>query len=174
MTEEQAQPGTREFFLARFGSVVEHSPWVAEEVWGRYPQEARDEDFLTLVDVFGRVIRLAPPEKRLELLRAHPNLACGVVASKELTRMSREEQEGAGLDKCSPEEFIEFQSLNLEYREKFGFPFIIAVKGMNRKEILERFRDRIERSEERELATAVENVIRIIGFRIEAILKGHG
>ena len=99
----------------------------------------------------------------MELLRAHPVLACGMVGNDELTRMSREEQAGAGLDKCSPDEFIEFQSLNLDYKSKFGFPFIIAVQGMSRHEILDRFRDRVERSEDQEFATAVENVIRIIG-----------
>ena len=160
--------------MERFGHVVEHSPWVAEAVWENDSDKAQDEYFLPLAEAFGRVIRASGKEKQLELLKAHPNLACGVVASEELTRMSREEQESAGLDKCSPEEFIEFQGLNLEYREKFGFPFIIAVKGMDRREILQRFRDRIERSPEREFTTALENVIRIIGFRIEAVMKGHG
>ena len=140
----------------------------------RYPRESRDEDFLTLAEVFGRVIRSAPHERRLELLREHPNLACGVAARSELTAMSHDEQQNAGLDKCSPEEFIEFQSLNLEYRSKFGFPFIIAVKDLNRREILDRFRERIERTAEQEYSTAIENVIRIISLRIEEIIKGHG
>lgn len=161
-------------FLARFGAVVEHAPWVAEAVWERYPAAARAEEFEGLTDAFGRVIRTAPREQRLELLRAHPDLACGVVASSELTEASRNEQSGAGLDRCSPEEFIEFQSLNVEYKAKFGFPFIIAVKGMNRREILERFRDRIERKPEEEFSTAVENVLRIIGFRIREILDANG
>lgn len=171
MSEGHNQDGTRERFLARFGGVVEHSPWVAEAVWAHYPAAARSQAYEALIDSFGRVIRSAPREQRMELLRAHPDLACGVVSSHEFSESSRSEQEAAGLDKCTPEEFIEFQSLNLEYKAKFGFPFIIAVRGMTRKEILERFRDRIERSAEDEFATAVENVIRIIGFRIADVLE---
>lgn len=171
MTNERSQADARARFLERFSGVVDHSSWVAEAVWERYPASARDEQYEALTDAFGRVIRSAPREQRLELLRAHPDLALGVVASHELSESSRSEQEGAGLDKCTPQEFIEFQSLNLEYREKFGFPFIIAVKGMTKKEILERFRNRIERSEADEFATAVENVIRIAGFRIADVLN---
>lgn len=174
MNEGQSQISERERFLARFGEVAEHAPWVAEAVWERYPTVARAEEYEGLVDAFGKVIRTAPHEQRLELLRAHPDLACGVVASSELTEASRDEQAGAGLDQCSPEEFIEFQSLNVAYKAQFGFPFIIAVKGLSRREILERFRDRIERTLQEEFATAVENVVRIIGFRIADILGTHG
>lgn len=171
MSEQTTHPSDRLRFLRRFGAVVEHSPWVAEAVWERYPAAAREEEYEALTDAFGRAIRLSPGEQRLELLRAHPDLACGIVASHELSESSRSEQEGAGLDRCTPQEFIEFQSLNLEYRRKFGFPFILAVTGMTKKEILERFRDRIERSKADEFATAVENVIRIVGLRIADVLK---
>lgn len=171
---ETPKTSEREHFLARFGNVAEHAPWVAEAVWERYPAAARAEEYDGLVDAFGKVIRTAPHEQRLELLQAHPDLACGVVSSRDLTAASRTEQAGAGLDQCSPEEFIEFQSLNVEYKSQFGFPFIIAVKGMNRREILERFRDRIERAPEAEFATAIENVTRIIGFRIADVLGTRG
>jgi OHCU decarboxylase len=174
MSEGGTQSSARERFLSRFGGVVEHSPWVAEAVWERYPAAARSREYEALFDSFGRVIRTAPHEQRLALLRAHPDLACGVVASHGLSESSRSEQAGAGLDQCTPQEFIEFQSLNLEYKSRLGFPFIIAVKGMTRKEILERFRDRVERSQEDEFATATENVIRIIGFRIADVLRKHG
>lgn len=174
MNEGRSQSSERERFLARFSEVAEHAPWVAEAVWERYPAAARAEEYEGLMDAFGKVIRTAPHEKRLELLRAHPDLACGVVSSRDLTDASRTEQAGAGLDQCSPEEFIEFQSLNVEYKSQFGFPFIIAVKGMNRRQILERFRDRIERPPEEEFATAIENVTRIIGFRIADILGTNG
>ena len=173
MTEEQAKPGSREHFLTRFGSVVEHSPWVAQAVWDNYPREAREEDFMALSDAFGRIIHQASREQRLQLLRAHPDLACGIASDSELTSMSRSEQQGAGLDQCSPGEFEEFQRLNRDYKLKFGFPFIIAVKGLSRHEILEHFRSRMNGSPAEEFATAVENVIRIIGFRIEGILNTH-
>lgn len=170
MNEELAHSEARRRFLDRFGNVVEHSPWVAQAVWERYPTIARVEDPQDLVEVFGRVIRGAPREQRMELLRAHPDLACGVVASSQLTDVSRDEQKSAGLDQCSPQEFIEFQSLNLEYKARFGFPFILAVTGLDRKEILSRFRNRIERSPEEEFTAAIENVVRIVGFRISDIL----
>ncbi|HKJ16269.1 MAG TPA: 2-oxo-4-hydroxy-4-carboxy-5-ureidoimidazoline decarboxylase [Xanthomonadales bacterium] len=172
MNHDEQLDGDRDQFLKQFGSVVEHSPWVAEAVWNEHNRAARSYDFESLVDAFGRVIRSAPEETQLELLSAHPDLACGVVASSALSRESKEEQEGAGLDRCSPQEFIEFQTLNIEYRKDFGFPFIIAVRGMNRREILKSFHRRIERSKEKEFATAIENVIRIIGYRIANILSG--
>jgi OHCU decarboxylase len=172
MIEKSANPTDHERFLERFGDVVEHSPWVADTVWQRYPAAAKAECQDDLLDAFAKVIRTAPHEKRLQLLRAHPDLACGVVSTRELTKASREEQEGVGLDKCSPQEFIEFQSLNLEYKSQFGFPFIIAVKGMNRNEILERFRSRIERTPDEEFMTAIENVIRIVGHRIADVIHG--
>jgi 2-oxo-4-hydroxy-4-carboxy-5-ureidoimidazoline decarboxylase len=173
MSDQGSIPGSREQFLERFGDVVENSPWVASAVWERYPSAAKGRSFDDLQDAFSKVIRTAPHEQRLDLLCAHPDLACGVVASRELTDASRAEQESAGLDRCSPQEFIELQSLNLEYKAQFGFPFIIAVKGMHRREILERFRNRVERSQEEELMTAIENVIRIVGYRIQDVLRGH-
>lgn len=174
MSEGRPPSSERQRFLARFGQVAEHASWVAEAVWERYPAAARAEEYEGLIDAFGKVIRTASREQRMELLRAHPDLACGVVSSSELTEASRTEQAGAGLDRCSPEEFIEFQSLNVEYKTQFGFPFILAVKGLDRRQILERFRDRIERNPDEEFATAIENVIRIIGFRVADILDSNG
>ncbi len=174
MTETEHSREDRERFMARFGEVAEHSPWVAAAVWDADPEVAQSRDPVVLSDAFGRAVRSAPREQCLELLRAHPDLACGVRDRAQMGADSQSEQAGAGLDQCTPEEFIEFQSLNLAYREEFGFPFIIAVSGLDRREILKRFRDRIERSEEAEFKTAVENVIRIIGFRLEKILSSHG
>ena len=177
MSDDTASLTARQHFIDRFGEVAEFAPWVAEGVWERYPVIARSGNARDLTEAFGRVIRAAPEARRLELLRAHPDLACGIAARDALTSASRAEQRGAGLDQCSPQEFLEFQSLNLEYKAKFGFPFILAVKGLDRREILERFRDRVERSRAEEFTAAVENVIRIVGFRIEAITgdrnKGH-
>ncbi len=170
ISEGRTESGNREHFLERFGGVAENAPWVAEAVWDQYSSVAKAHEYQPLVEVFGRIVRTAPREQRLELLRAHPDLACGVVASSELTEASRQEQAGAGLDHCTPREFIEFQSLNLEYRARFGFPFIIAVKGMDRTEILRRFRNRIERTPEEEFTSAMENVVRIIGSRIAEVL----
>lgn len=160
--------------MRRFGEVAEDSPWVAKAVWEADQEAALSDDLVLLSDAFGRAVRSAPRERQLDLLRAHPVLACGVRERASMGADSQAEQAGAGLDQCSPEEFIEFQSLNHAYREQFGFPFIIAVSGMDRHAILERFRNRIERSEEDEFKTALENVIRIIGFRLERIVNANG
>ncbi len=114
MNEGRSQTSERERFLARFGEVAEHAPWVAEAVWERYPAAARAEQYEGLIDAFGKVIRTAPREQRMELLQAHPDLACGVVSSRELSEASRNEQAGAGLDQCSPEEYIEFRECHVQ------------------------------------------------------------
>lgn len=173
MVEAREQVADRKAFLQRFAGVAEHSPWVAETLWDEHPDAASAQRVEPLVDAFGKVIRSASAERRLALLQAHPELAVGVAAGSELTEASRREQTGAGLDRCSPEEFLEFKSLNQAYQDKFGFPFIIAVKGLDRSQILERFRDRIERSPQQEFSTAIENVIRIVGYRIEQLSAGH-
>lgn len=167
------KPITRSEFIQRFGGVFEHSPWVAEAVWERYPQVAKTANMDELIEVFSRVVRIAPQNMQLDLLRAHPDLACGVVSSKELTPASKQEQASAGLDQCSPEEFIEFQTLNLEYKKEFGFPFILAVRDMDRQEILRHFRRRIERSPDEEFSTAIENVIRIASQRISNLFASR-
>jgi OHCU decarboxylase len=108
----------------------------------------------------------ASREKKLALIRAHPDLAC---AERNLTAESTSEQKGAGLKECSPEEFAEFQKLNAEYKKKFGFPFIIAVKGLNRTDILKAFRQRINNSADAEFDAALEQIHRIAWFRLSAL-----
>jgi 2-oxo-4-hydroxy-4-carboxy-5-ureidoimidazoline decarboxylase len=120
---------------------------------------------------FREIIHQSGREEKLALLRAHPELAVGVVSDEQLTESSQSEQRGAGLDRCSPDEFSEFQKLNACYREKFGFPFIMAVKGCNRHDILESFRARLENTGDEEFRSAVEQVIRIGRFRIDSIFN---
>ena len=114
------------------------------------------------------VVNAASDKLKLDLLRAHPDLA-GRLSLAELTESSRSEQTGAGLDRCTPEELSEFQALNTAYIEKFGFPFIFAVKGYHRTDILEAFRVRVNHSREREFKTAIEQVHRIARLRLETI-----
>jgi OHCU decarboxylase len=150
-------------YLARYGGIFEHSPWIAEQVW--------DLDLHTggvqeLHEAFANVIRTADREQQLALLRAHPQLASAIASGEEITAESRGEQRGAGLDQCSAIEFEEFEYLNSTYSDKFGFPFIIAVKGLGREQILESFRARLTNTPEKEFTEALEQVIRIGNFRL--------
>lgn len=140
-------------FVKKYGSIYEHSPWVAEKVFGS----------ANIALAMREAVEAAGYEPQLALLRAHPDLGEKLDT---LTPDSVSEQQGAGLNLCSPEEFAEFTELNRAYKEKFGFPFIVAVKGLNRQDILERFRQRIHNSSEAEFRTALDQVHRIAGFRL--------
>ena len=106
-------------------------------------------------------------ENHLEILNAHPDL----VVEKQLTDDSRKEQNNASLNQCSDQEFKEFKKLNEEYKKKFRFPFIVAVKGKNRKEILNNFRQRITNNINLEFEEAKEQVKKIANFRLSEIIK---
>ena len=155
---------TRDDFVARFGPVYEASPWVAEAVW---PAAARGEldEPKALARAMRDAVDEASPERKLALIRAHPRLA---VASS-MAEASVREQRGAGLDQCSAEEFAAFQRLNAAYLARFGFPFIIAVAGLSRAEILAAFADRLENDAEAEFATAIAQIHRIAGFRLASL-----
>ncbi|HEY7766063.1 MAG TPA: 2-oxo-4-hydroxy-4-carboxy-5-ureidoimidazoline decarboxylase [Aestuariivirgaceae bacterium] len=150
----------RQDFIARFGGIAEHSPWVAEAAAGMRPFH----DMAAVVSAFETAVRAAPRARRLELLRAHPDLAG---RAKEITQASRREQQGAGLDTLTAEEFARFTSLNRRYRSAFGFPFIFAVRGATKHQILESFERRIENSPDAEFKTALDNVCAILRFRLE-------
>lgn len=152
-------------FVARFGPVYEASPWVAEAVWPMAAVGALDDPD-AMAQAMREAVDDAPREQRLALIRAHPQLA---VASN-MAPASAQEQRGAGLDQCSPEELAAFQRLNGAYLARFGFPFIVAVKGLSRGDILAAFAARLENDAETEFATAMAEIHRIAGFRIAALL----
>ena len=150
---------TRDDFVARFGPVYEASPWVAEAAW---PAAGGPE---ALAGSMREIVDKAPRAQRLALIRAHPQLA----VSGPMAEASVEEQRGAGLDQCSPEELAAFRELNAAYLDRFGFPFIVAVKGLSRADILAAFRDRLQNDPETEFATAIAQIHRIAGFRLAAL-----
>jgi 2-oxo-4-hydroxy-4-carboxy-5-ureidoimidazoline decarboxylase len=154
----------REAFAARLGAIYEHSPWVAERAFGARPFDSIDVLHATMQGV----VAAASDAERLELLRAHPELA-GRLAAARLTEHSRNEQAGAGLDRVTEEERSTMQELNDRYREKFGFPFIVAVKGLDWAAIIERMRSRLPNTREAEIETALAEVGRIARFRLEAL-----
>lgn len=148
---------TRDEFLARYGGVYEHSPWVAEACWP--PPE-------DLVGAMRAVVDAAPRERKLALIRAHPELA----SRAKMAEASVKEQAGVGLDQCTPAEFEAFQRLNAAYNARFGFPFIYAVKGATRAEILAAFEARLRNDPEIEFETAIAQIHRIAGFRLADLL----
>lgn len=157
----------REEFMEIFGPVFEHSPWIAEDAWND-GVETRHDTAPGMHEALCNEIRRASNEAKLELLQAHPELKA-MEADHGLTSHSHGEQMRSGLDQCSAEEKAEFDRLNLAYQEKFGFPFILAIKGFQRKQILEIFHRRLEHSREEEFQVALGQVMKIALFRLQAI-----
>ncbi|MDX1103085.1 2-oxo-4-hydroxy-4-carboxy-5-ureidoimidazoline decarboxylase [Sinorhizobium medicae] len=161
---------TRDDFIRRFGGIFEHSPWVAERAYDRAASAG-----LTAGNVHSALcnaFREASPADRLRVLRAHPDLAGKLAVAGELTADSKAEQASAGLDRLSPEEHARFTELNSAYIKKFGFPFIIAVKGLVKGDILAAFEQRIDNSAEEEFEAACAEVERIARLRLRSMLPG--
>ncbi|WP_417683834.1 2-oxo-4-hydroxy-4-carboxy-5-ureidoimidazoline decarboxylase [Roseibium sp.] len=155
-------------FVASFGDVAEHSPWVAEKALGFAPFETRD----AVVASFEQAMREAPKDDQLALIRAHPDLAGKAAISGEIAEDSKREQAGAGLDTLTADEFARFTDLNTRYRNKFGFPFIFAVKGATKHMILDAFEKRLENDSDAEFETALTQIARIFRFRLEDRISG--
>jgi OHCU decarboxylase len=169
--QPQDRPGAmdRSTFVARFGGIFEHSPWIAERAHALELGPAHD-GATGLHNALARMFRSASPEERLAVLRAHPDLAGKLAAAKRLTPESAGEQASAGLDALTDEERATFQRLNTEYVDKHGFPFIIAVRDHDKAGILRAFHTRLANDTETEFATACAQVERIALLRLKAIL----
>jgi 2-oxo-4-hydroxy-4-carboxy-5-ureidoimidazoline decarboxylase len=153
-------------FVAALGSAVEHSPWVAEAAWRRRPFGS----LAALQLAFETALRTAPPERRLELLRAHAELAGREAAAGELTADSAREQRAARLDRLAPAELAALRALNADYRGRFGFPFIACVGEHSVESLLAWGRARLEREPEAEAATALAEVGKIVGLRLRELV----
>jgi OHCU decarboxylase len=156
-------------FVARFGGVFEHSPWIAERAFDLELGPAHDTAG-GVHNALARIFRSAGDEERLGVLKAHPDLAGKLAQAKRLTAESTAEQASAGLDALSDGERETFTRLNADYVEKFGFPFIIAVKGLTKAEILDAFRTRIGNDHAAEFDTACRQVERIALLRLKDML----
>jgi 2-oxo-4-hydroxy-4-carboxy-5-ureidoimidazoline decarboxylase len=154
-------------FAVLFGDVAEHSPWVAESAGHARPFANRD----AMVAAFVNAVMRAPRADQLALIRAHPDLAGRAAVAGELTNDSKREQAGAGLDSLTPEEFARFSDLNGLYRQQNGFPFIFAVKGATKQQILDAFEERVKNNHATEFAIALSQVCRIFHLRIEGRVK---
>ena len=160
---------TQARFVEAFGGVYEHSPWVAEQAFAN-GLDAQGDSAEVLARLMGAIVDASPANAKLKLLRAHPDLAGKLAVAGQLTVESRSEQAGSGLDQCSPEELEKFQQLNSAYTSKFGFPFIIAVSGYQRAEILSIFEKRLGNAPEDEFAEAIAQVHRIARLRIANLI----
>lgn len=153
-------------FVAALAAVFEHSPWVAEAVADRRPFASIDR----LHAAMAAAVDAAGPDRRLALLQAHPDLAGRLARAGALTASSGQEQAGAGLDRLDDAEFEWFDARNRAYRERFGFPFIIAVKAHNKASIKAAFEARLAHDREQEMAAALAEVAAIARFRLAALL----
>lgn len=162
---------SRQDFVARFGGVFEHSPWIAERAWELELGPAHDRA-VGLHNALARVFRSASREERLGVLNAHPDLAGKLAQARRLTPDSAREQASAGLDALTDDERAEFMHLNDAYRARHGFPFIIAVRDHDKPSILAAFRRRLEQDSEVEFAEACAQVERIALLRLKEMLPG--
>ena len=153
-------------FVSRFGGLFEHSPWVAEQAWDARPFADRVALHKALVEV----VDLAPRERRLELIRAHPDLAGRAAIAGELTDDSRREQASAGLDRLTPEEYEQFTRTNTAYRERFGFPFVVCAREHTKESILETARERLRHDQDEEVRVALREIAKIAWLRLEQAL----
>ena len=158
-TIEQVNALSSTEFEKIFGDVAEHSPWVARNAAGDRPFVSRE----SMIRAFHEAVHSASETAQLALVRAHPDLA----SKAKLTNDSSREQAQAGLDMLTAEEFARFTHLNELYKSKFDFPFIFAVKGATKQQILASFAERVNHSKEDEFAMALDQVCRIFRFRIE-------
>lgn len=156
---------TREAFVAHFKDLYEHSPWVAEGVFDLGLATDLDQSE-ALLRVFQKMMLAATKDQQLGLICAHPDLAGKAAIAGELTAASTSEQSGAGISECTTQEFERFTQLNDAYKERFGFPFIKAVKGSDRHQILAAFETRIHHLAEVEFTQALEEINKIASFRM--------
>jgi len=156
-------------FVNRFGAIYEHSAWGAEEAAS---VTTEIDDIEKLANLMADCVDNASTSKQLELIRAHPDLAGKAQVAGELTEESTSEQSSAGLDQCSVEEYERFQKLNTAYHEKFGFPFVMAVKNSSRDEILGAFSGRLENEPTTEFETALAEIHKIAHMRLRSIEAG--
>ena len=154
---------TKNDFIDIFGNVFEKTYWIADKAFNLKPYKNFNELLSTFIEIYEK----SSQEDFLKIFNSHPEL----VIEKKLTDESKEEQNIASLNQCSDQEFIEFKKLNVNYKKKFGFPFIVAVKGKKKEEILENFRQRFTNDTKKEFDEAKKQVKKIATFRLEEIIN---
>lgn len=145
-------------FVEHLGWIFEHSPWVAQQAWLRRPFASLEELHQSMV----QAIKQAPTAQQLALIRAHPDLG----SRAKMAQASVMEQQGAGLDSLTPGEYQLLATLNAQYTQRFGFPFIFAVKGKNKHDVLASMQERLQHGAQQEFDTALQHIYRIGWFRL--------
>lgn len=170
ITVEEARNFSREGFVARFGGVYEHSPWVAEAAWCERPFRGLSE----LHAAMESAVNAASDERKMELIRAHPDLVGKAAVAGELTPESEREQASAGLNRLSPEEYEALTQMNRSYREKFGMPLIFCVREHSKGSILKAAEQRRGNSKEEEIEMALAEISKIARLRLEDLIEEGG
>lgn len=161
---------SRQTFVQYFGGLYEHSAWIVERAYSAGLTPAHDHPGL-LIEAFGAALAASSHEEKLGLIRAHPDLVGKAAIAGELTDESTAEQSSAGLNQCTEAEFARFTQLNTAYKEKFGFPFVMAVRESHRTEILLAFEERILNSPEIEFERALNEIQQIARLRLDVLLQ---
>jgi 2-oxo-4-hydroxy-4-carboxy-5-ureidoimidazoline decarboxylase len=164
MTLADLNARDRDGFVEALGWIFEDSPWVAERTWTCRPFPSLDAVHQAMIDV----VQQASEPEQLALLCAHPDLG----TRARISDASTGEQRGAGLDCLDVNEYERLQHLNDEYRRRFGFPFLFAVKGATKQDVLTALEARVHRSRDQEIAEALRQVYRIARFRLEDVIRG--
>jgi len=162
MTLDTLNASSPDAFVAALGSIIEGSPWAAARAWRRRPFASLE----ALHQAMMAEVSAASRDQQLDVLRAHPDLA----TRTPMTATSAGEQAAAGLDRLTPTEFAQLEALNTAYREKFGFPFLLAVMGSTKHDVLAALTARLAATVQDELAEALRQVSRIAWFRLQDVI----
>lgn len=154
-------------FVEIFGDVAEHSPWVARKASDFRPFETVDQ----MSVAFAKIVSGADVDQQLDLICAHPDLAGKAAITGQLAEASAQEQAQAGIGELTEAEFKKFSDYNSRYKDRFGFPFILAVKGATKEQILSSFAERVDNDRRAEFKRALSEICRIIRFRLEAKVR---
>ena len=155
----------REEIIDLLKSIYEHSQWVPERLLSENINEIQTKEELQLM--MKKIVDNSSETEKLNLINAHPELGKKLKKKEKLTKFSENEQKSAGLDQCTDKEFEILTNLNNEYRLKFKFPFIIAVKGLNKNQIIDNMQKRVFNSKTEEFETAISEIHKIAGLRIK-------
>jgi len=155
----------KQTMVEKLGWIFEHSPWIIEQAWEARPFPSREQ----LMRQCRQIVERSELSRQLELICAHPDLA----GRLKMTEASVQEQQGAGLDQLTSEEYEAFQSCNQAYKDKFGIPFILAVRGHDKQSILYNLRQRIDGDKEVERQVALAEIFKIAQLRMEDLIESE-